>query len=133
YDRPRLAWAAGARRFEAGGQPDATLVALDRSVELLLEIGVDQVYRRTIGSLDRFLAGIEGAGFVVRSSLDQHDRSTIVSISTGQTETDARLVKRLADARIIVARRGPGIRIAPHWHNSDRDIDRAIEGVRRRV
>jgi selenocysteine lyase/cysteine desulfurase len=127
YDRPRLAWAAGARRFEAGGQPDPTLVALDRSVELLLEIGIDRIYRRAIDAIDRLLAGIDRTGLVLRSSLEPAHRSTIVSVTTGRPAEDDRLTKELATARIIVARRGPGIRIAPHWHNRDRDIDRAIE------
>jgi selenocysteine lyase/cysteine desulfurase len=133
YDRPRLAWAAGARRFEAGGQPDPTLVALDRSVELLLEVGVERIYRRALGAIDRLLAGIDGTGLLVRSSLQPAHRSTIVSVSTGRPDEDDRLTRALADARIIVARRGAGIRIAPHWHNRDQDIDRAIEVVRVRV
>jgi hypothetical protein len=51
-------------------------------------------------------------------------------VSTGRADADDRLTRALVDARIIVARRGDGIRIAPHWHNRDQDIDQTIERIR---
>ncbi|MCC7242311.1 MAG: hypothetical protein IT180_10330 [Acidobacteria bacterium] len=42
-----------------------------------------------------------------------------------------RASKALVNQKIVVGRRGAGIRVAPHLHNSVADIERFLETVRR--
>jgi selenocysteine lyase/cysteine desulfurase len=129
YSDPILEWAPDATRFAVGGAADPALMVLDQSVALLLEVGVDTIEKHTLGLIDRLLAGLDPERVRVNSSLSPMARSSIVSLTTGDTDRDLRLVRHLAEQRTIVARRGPGIRVSPHLHNSAADIDRLLEGI----
>lgn len=124
----RLEWLGDATRFHVGGQCDPTLIALAGSVELLLEIGAGTIAATLRGLQDHLLAGLPEA-IRVNSSLKPEERSGILSITTGSAEKDDALVARSMAAGVIVARRGAGIRIAPHWHNTTADMDRFLEVV----
>jgi cysteine desulfurase/selenocysteine lyase len=123
---PRFEWKQDAARFHVGGQCDPTLIVLERSVDLLLEIGVEVIEAELRSLLDRLIAQLP-AGLAVVSSLVPAQRSGIVSVTTGHRERDDALVDRLVAAGVIVARRGDGIRVSPHWHNTPGDIDRFLE------
>jgi selenocysteine lyase/cysteine desulfurase len=125
---PALVWAADASRFHVGGQCDPTLIALEPSVDLLLEVGVDAIARHTTGLLDRLVRGLP-AGLAVHSSLRAENRSAIVSIGTGDVERDDRLARDLVAKGVIVSRRGGGIRVSPHGHSTEADIDRLVEAL----
>jgi selenocysteine lyase/cysteine desulfurase len=126
FDQPAIAWKPDASRFQVGGQADPALVALDRSVDLLLEVGVAAIQRHVTGLLDRLLAGLLGTGLHCRSSLVPEHRSTLVCLTTGDQDRDDRLTRALVARGVIVAHRGPGIRVAPHLHNRPSDIDRFL-------
>lgn len=125
YATPRLEWKADASRFQVGGPCDPTLIVLERSLDLLLELGAETIVATVRGLQDRLLAGLPDQ-LRVRSSLEPADRSGILSVSTGNGDLDAALVRHLAAAGVIVARRGGGIRVAPHWHNNPAEIDRFL-------
>ena len=128
HSEPELVWAPGAQRFSVGGAADPAMMVLEASVEFLLDTGVDRVARHTHMVLDQLLAGVRPLGGRVNSDLGA--RSSFLSLTTGSNSQDAALVRALAADRIIVAQRGPGIRVAPHLHTSPEQIDRAIDAVR---
>lgn len=128
---PKLEWAAGAGRWHVGGQADPTLIALEPSIDLLLEVGVDRIAARIRALTDRLVDGLP-AGLIVHSSLEPAHRSAIVSIGTGDLSRDDRQAAELVANGVIVARRGGGIRVSPHWHNTEADIDRLLEHLSRR-
>ena len=102
---------------------------LDRSVELLLELGAGTIAAELRRLQDRLIAGLPER-LRVNSSLEPKDRSGILSITTGSREEDNdALANGLTAAAVIVARRGDGIRVSPHWHNTPADIDRFLNVV----
>ena len=128
---PGRAWAPGARRFSVGGANDPAMMVLEASVDLLLEAGVATVLDHTRAVLDRLLAGVLPLGLRVHSGLTPGTRSAFISLGTGEPERDAALARALAAERIIVAPRGPGLRIAPHLHTRPDQIDQVILQVGR--
>jgi cysteine desulfurase / selenocysteine lyase len=122
---PRFEWKRDATRFHVGGQCDPTLIVLERSVDLLLEVGVKAIAATLRGLTDRLIANLP-EGLRVGSSLEPANRSGILSVTTGSSERDDALASRLVTAGVIVARRGNGIRVSPHWHNTAADIDRFL-------
>jgi selenocysteine lyase/cysteine desulfurase len=127
--RPGAPWAPGPRRFEVGGGNDPALVALEPSVDLLLEAGPARVLAHTGAMLDRLLAAIRPLGIRIHSDLSPGVRSAFINLGTGDPDRDAALARALAAERIIVARRGPGLRVAPHLHTRPEQMDRMAERV----
>jgi cysteine desulfurase/selenocysteine lyase len=126
---PRLAWRHDASRFHVGGMCDPTLLVLERSIELLLEVGIETIAALLQSLQDRLITGLP-AGLRVGSSLEPASRSGILSVTTGSPERDDTLASYLIAAKVIIARRGTGIRVAPHWHNTSADIDRFLAVAR---
>ena len=124
-------WAPGARRFAVGGANDPAMMALAPSVELLLEAGVATVLSHTQAVLDRLVAGVRPLGLRIHSDLSPGRRSSFINLGTGDPARDTALVQALAAERIIVAQRGPGIRVAPHLHTRFEQIDRMVEQIAR--
>jgi selenocysteine lyase/cysteine desulfurase len=106
-------------------------MTLEKSVELLLEIGVDRIARHTQVIIDRMVAGLTPLGIRINSRLDAESRSSILSVTTGDRVADSQLTKALVGERIIVAERGPGIRISPHVHTTAEGVDRLVAAVSR--
>jgi cysteine desulfurase / selenocysteine lyase len=114
----------GARRYEPGSLNAIGLVGLHASLGLLLQNGLDAVYSR-ITALRTYaqsrlieagchLYGCSGSGIVALSAPLRPSRS---------------VVEYLAERGILVsARRSPDdldvVRIAPHFYNSECDLDR---------
>lgn len=129
FGAPEFRWAAGARRFAVGGAADPALIALEQSVDLLLEIGVERIADHTRAMIDRMVAGFTGLGLTVNTCLDRGARSSIVSVTTGDRTRDGRLTRALVADRIIVAERGPGIRVSPHIHTTAEGVDRFLAAI----
>jgi cysteine desulfurase/selenocysteine lyase len=123
---PRIEWAEGAGRFQVGGPINAALIALEHSIDLLLEIGVPAIFAHVSTLIDHLASNAARAGLQLKSDLREPHRSTFVSVTTGSGVRDEQLVKALVARRVIVGVRGPGIRVAPHLHNSIDDIDRFL-------
>jgi selenocysteine lyase/cysteine desulfurase len=129
YAEPALEFAPDATRFAVGGASDGALTVLDQSVELLLEIGIPEIAAHTIGLVERLASRLDPDLVTINSSGERSARSSILNITTGDRERDRRLVRSLAGQGIIVAHRGPGIRVSPHLHNSAADIDRLVAAI----
>lgn len=131
FQAAEFRWGAGPRRFSVGGGADPALIALEQSVGLLLEIGVENVAAHTGAIIDQMAAGLKPLGIHCNTRLDHPAvRSSILSITTGDRDADARLTASLVAQRIIVAERGPGIRVSPHIHTTADAADRLIDAVR---
>ena len=131
YDVPSIDWLPGASRFHVGGPINGALIALEQSVDLLSEVGVPRIQQHVSGLLDTLRTRGEAAGLRFNSDLSPAHRSTFVSVTTGDATRDDRVVKALVARKIVVGRRGPGIRVAPHLHNSVGDVERFVEEVAR--
>lgn len=130
YDAPRIDWHPGAARFQVGGPINPALVALERSVDLLHEVGVARIAAHVESLLAVLERGLRDAGFRFNSDRTPAHRSTFVNVTTGDLARDDRIVKALLDQRIVVGRRGPGIRVAPHLHNALADVERFVSAAR---
>jgi cysteine desulfurase / selenocysteine lyase len=93
------------------------------AVELLLELGIDQVATYVDDLVVGLLAGIDRARFRLVSSQDV--RSALVVVEPLR-EASAEVVERLVTAGVHVAHRRGRIRISPHLYNTPEDIDRTL-------
>jgi selenocysteine lyase/cysteine desulfurase len=119
-----------AGRFESGGQNIPGLLALRQSLNLLLSAGKDAVADRIKSIGDRLIAALESKGYTTASPRQADQWSGIISVSPppGSSEKLDDTVTRLRnDHHIEIAARHGRLRIAPHFYNTDEQMDRLVE------
>jgi selenocysteine lyase/cysteine desulfurase len=106
--------------------PPTTYPAWERAIALLLDAGLDEVQRHDQALVQRLIDGLP-TGWRLRSPADPASRSTLVFIDAQDTDAIGNALRALDSAGIDVGERAGMIRISPHIHNTERDIDRALD------
>jgi selenocysteine lyase/cysteine desulfurase len=130
YNRTTWEPALSARRFECGSPNVLGSMALDASLSLLEEVGMDQVGKaiaERIVWLEEGLSSIPGAR--LHTSKDPARRAGILSFSLDGVENSA-LFEHLKQHQVVCVQRGPGIRFSPHFYTESRVIDETLALVR---
>jgi cysteine desulfurase / selenocysteine lyase len=127
---PERPWKRGAARYATGGSNPTGFAALAASLSLIEEVGVERIEATNAALSARLHAGLATIpGLRMLSSTDPLHRSAIVFFTTGERGRDDALARSLHAERIIVALRPSGIRVSPHFYNSEADIDRFLSAV----
>jgi selenocysteine lyase/cysteine desulfurase len=116
-----------AAKFEPGSPSVLSTYALGAAIDVLLEIGVDQIERRLYELTDRLAAGLRRRGAELVSPWGEGERSGIVVFRLG--DDPQRLWAGLTQRGFVVRVRSGGIRVAPHFYNNEDDIDRLLAAV----
>jgi selenocysteine lyase/cysteine desulfurase len=95
-------------------------------VNLLLEVGIPNVAERVLDLTDRLRAGLLAQGHSVFGPRTREEASGIVSFVPRQGTADL-LLERLLSHRVQVAARCGMVRIAPHFYNTEEEVDRVLE------
>ena len=99
--------------------------------EMIREIGVDRIRRRSISLTRRIVELALGAGFEINSPLAEEQRGGAVTVNPPGA---AGVCRQLLERNIVVDfRPDAGIRVAPHFYNSLDEIDEAMAEMRRIV
>ncbi len=123
-----LNWKPGPAHYAAGGLNRTGLAALAASLELIEEIGIDAIEAHTTALAEQLYRELQAQpGVRVISSDDPARRSAITVFTLGDRNRDAALVADLERQGIIVALRPLGVRVSPHFYNSESDIARLLD------
>lgn len=126
WDRFEIDWNDGALGQEAGTLNALGILALGASLELLLEAGPEAVEARVLALAGRLGEGLRDAGYSLVSPWDDGERSGIVSVA--HRERPARdLAQYLETHQVRAAHRAGRLRLAPHFYNSEEEVDRVVE------
>lgn len=117
------------RRFEGGTQNIGGMMALGASLDLLLETGVDKIWRHVDALCDRLVRGLEDVGARVLTDRSRSGASGIVTFTVPAAEPEP-LAAQLRGRRFAVRARGGGVRVSPHGYNTPGEIDAFVEAVR---
>ena len=117
-----LTYAEGAKRFESGTLNCYGITALGGSLEIFLEIGAAGLESRVLALANRAAVGLSNLGFQMVSSRRPGETSGIVTATHPRHAADD-LVKQLAERSVGVAARAGRFRVAPHFYNTDEDVD----------
>lgn len=115
----------GARKFEPGTMNIAGIYALGAALELIHEVGTDNIRSRVFSLNDILYDELTKRNLDVISSMDTKHRSGILTFST--PGDPAELYRYLVEKRVIVSLRAGKIRISPHFYNNEKDVDRFLE------
>ncbi|CAN5809851.1 aminotransferase class V-fold PLP-dependent enzyme [soil metagenome] len=115
----------GAQRYEVATLPFQDFAGFAASVELLLDIGVDQVRSHQEHILQPLIDWLKSrSDITVESDLDPERRSGIVSLRHPAGE---RAFTALTEAGVVCVLREGAIRLSPHVYNTREEIEAVVE------
>lgn len=123
YDQP---FAEGAARFEGGTQNFIGMAALETSMELISEPGLERIAAHVLELTDRLVDGLAARGAEIRSVRGPGVSSGIVTFEIPGVDP-VELGRRLGKANVITTYRSNGIRVSPHGHNSADDVSALLD------
>jgi len=111
-------------RFQSGTPNVPSLYSARAGYEIVASIGVEAIRRRSLLLTRRLIDGARAAGFRLNTPDVDRERggSVILDVPNGSAVADE-LIRR---GIIIDYRPGAGIRVAPHFYNTEEEIDRAL-------
>ena len=119
-----LRLATDSSRFEYGNPNYLGIWVMRHSVELILDIGLDQIERRVEDLTTYLYERVEDRGFKVVTPKPWYERAGILSFDVPEPEM---VRQQLLDRRIVVnVRDGNTLRVAPHFYNTRQDIDTLV-------
>jgi len=122
----------GAAKYEAGTHNLLGLAGLIAAMELVLEIGVENIAAELLRKRAWLVPALQAKGFTVMNAEAKIENASSI-ISFYQTSQDlAALHKKLTDAGIVASlradRKGQNhIRLSPHFYNTDAELHRMLE------
>jgi selenocysteine lyase/cysteine desulfurase len=126
FSRRDLSWRDDARRYECGTLNTIGIYGLGAAVDLLLEVGIPNIAERVLDLTDRLREGLLAQGHSVFGPRAREEASGIVTFVPRQG-TARHLLDWLLAHRVLVAARCGMVRIAPHFYNTEEEIDRVLE------
>jgi len=113
-----------ARRFEIGTYPYSLLWSMHSSLQLLSQIGIKNIEKHNFELLDVLIDCLKDSPYQIRSSLEPKHRSSILSFSGKNIR---KLYEKLIRGKIMVSFREGAIRVAPHFYNTEDEMNKLIE------
>jgi len=116
--------AGNPERFQSGTPNVPSLYSARAGYEIVGAIGVPAIRERSLALTRRIIAAAQAAGYRLNTPLDDRERggSVIIDVPNSAAVADE-LIKR---GVIVDHRPGAGIRMAPHFYNTEQEIDHAM-------
>jgi selenocysteine lyase/cysteine desulfurase len=114
-------------RMEPGNPAMPTVMLLDRSLETILEIGIDRIQAHVRALAGQVDAGLRQLGFEVISPTTEAARSGNTCFLTEDAEG---LTARLRDQGVLVWGEFGRIRVSTHLYNGSGDVERFLVALR---
>lgn len=119
-----------ARRYEPGSFNTVGIAAFNASLDLLLTIGIDRIRERVRRLTEAVIESAARAGYDILSPRNPDERSGIVTFRVPGTDAAA-LSNALLERSFVCAPRSGGLRVSPHFYNTQEEIDRLFEAIDR--
>jgi len=118
--------APDARRFECGSPNMLGIHALHASLELLLEIGIEEIHRGIINNYNYLLDGLQSISHVkLLSDTRPQRRSGILTFHSDHIASED-LYRKLQANKVLCAPRGGGIRLSPHFYTPKKQLEETV-------
>ena len=124
-----------AQRFECGSPNMMGITALNASLGVLLDIGIDNIQSAVLGNSQYLIQQLQLIPDVqLLTPIDAAKHAGIISFKKRCTDNasvdNTRLYQHLQDNNVICAFREGGIRFSPHFYISTTLMDKALDMVR---
>ena len=129
FDMMKTDWkpVATAQRFECGTQNSIAIVAMEQSLSLLLEIGIDEIWERVLERTELLFDLVSANDELQLISCNAEGRYAGITIFRHKNNSDQDLYEKLSRNNVLCAMRGGGIRFSPHFYIPPDSLKKAIE------
>jgi cysteine desulfurase/selenocysteine lyase len=128
WDIWRLQLSETASRFEAGSPSFISFVGAATALQLLLSVGVGNIQKRILDLTEKLMDSVGDLGLQLTTPKDRESRSGIVHFRVDGAQEKA---EKLKSKGIIVSARSNGLRVAPHFYNTEEEIERFVEELKK--
>jgi selenocysteine lyase/cysteine desulfurase len=128
----QLNYRSDARRYEAGTANLTGLAGLGAALDLLLEIGIENIAAESLRKRAWLVPALEAKGCeVLQANAAPENQGAMISFSKPGADLPA-LHQKLKEANILTSLRGDRsgrklLRISPHFYNTDAELRRLID------
>lgn len=125
---PEMDYANDIHRFLHGSPAVPTYYAAESGYDMVNQIGVERIREKSVRQTTRLIELADAQGWKVNSPREAAQRGGSVIIDAPYS---GEVVRELAARDVLVDfRPGAGIRIGPHFFNTDAEVDRVIDVIR---
>jgi len=125
---PPMEYTSGAYRFMNGTPNVPGLYAARAGPRLVKEAGIEAIRAKSMRQTARLVESALAEGWTVNAPLDPERRGGTVAMDVPHAhEVKLELLRREV---IVDYRPGAGIRVSPHYYNSDEECDHAVAEIR---
>ncbi len=130
----QIVYRNGAKKFEAGTQNLLGLVGLIAAMELILEIGVENIANELLRKRTWLVKALQAKDFtVLHADAPPENSSGIVTFFKSGRDLPA-LYEKLLAANIVTSLRADRagqryIRLSPHFYNTDAELEKVIHAL----
>ena len=128
FDLRNLEYHPTARRLEHGTPAAPVSFIAQGGLDIITEVGPAAIRERQQDLVEYVISRADDAGLPIRSPRDRSGRGGIVNVGVGPEA--GKVCHALLDRDICTDYRGDGIRVSPHFFNTEEDVDRLFEGLR---
>ncbi len=124
FETGPVRYAGNPERFQSGTPNVPSLYSARAGYEIVASIGVPAIRERSLALTRRIIDAAQAPGYRLNTPLDDRERggSVILDVPNGAAVADE-LIRREV---IVDYRPGAGIRMAPHFYNTEAEIDHAM-------
>jgi kynureninase len=125
FAQPPIRYAESVRRFAQGTPSIPALYSVLPGLQIIGEVGVETIRRESERRTQWMIDFALDRGWKINSPRDVNQRGGSVMI---YVEDGPETIKRLAERKVFVdCRPGVGIRMSPHFFNTDEEVQEAME------
>ena len=131
FDAEHLTYHPSARRFEHGTPPAPVIFIAQGGLDVISEVTPERIRARQGELGDHLMERADALGLPVRTPRDRAARGGVVNVGVG-SEADE-ICHALLQRDVCTDFRGDGLRISPHFFNTEDDVDRCFDELARLV
>lgn len=128
FDLEHLEYHPTARRLEHGTPPAPIVFLAQGGMDVISEVTPERIRARQGELTEHVILRADEAGLPVRTPRDRAARGGVVNVGVGPEA--GRICHALLERDVSTDFRGDGLRISPHFFNSEQDIDRCFDELR---
>jgi len=116
-----------ASRFEVGSPSFISLVGATEALKMVLNLGVESIERRILKLTNHLIESVKKLGLKLQTPEEPQYRSGVVNFKIDKPKEVA---ESLSHKDIIISARAHGLRVSPHFYNTEEEIDKLMEEIK---